>query len=80
MVAVATKKKGSGKSSLVNNILYTVLSKRIKGYGEASGNYELLTGDTELIKNIEFVDQNPIGKSSRSNPVTYLKAFDDPNV
>ncbi len=77
ILSVVTGVSGSGKSSLVNNILYTVLSKRIKGYGEASGNYERLTGDTELIKNIEFVDQNPIGKSSRSNPVTYLKAFDD---
>jgi len=77
ILSVVTGVSGSGKSSLVNNILYTVLNKRIKGYGEASGNYERLTGDTELIKNIEFVDQNPIGKSSRSNPVTYLKAFDE---
>lgn len=77
ILTVVTGVSGSGKSSLVNNILYTVLSKRIKGYGEASGNYERITGDTDLIKNIEFVDQNPIGKSSRSNPVTYLKAFDE---
>lgn len=77
ILTVITGVSGSGKSSLVNNILYTVLNKRIKGYGEASGNYECINGNTELVKNIEFVDQNPIGKSSRSNPVTYLKAFDE---
>jgi excinuclease ABC subunit A len=77
ILTVVTGVSGSGKSSLVNNILYSVVNKRLKGYGQASVNYEKLTGNTELIKDIEFVDQNPIGKSSRSNPVTYLKAFDE---
>ena len=77
IMSVVTGVSGSGKSTLVNNILNTALSKRIKGYGESSGLFERLSGDIELIKDIEFVDQNPIGKSSRSNPVTYLKAYDE---
>ncbi len=77
IMTVVTGVSGSGKSTLVNNILNTALSKRIKGYGESSGLFERLSGDIDLIKDIEFVDQNPIGKSSRSNPVTYLKAYDE---
>jgi excinuclease ABC subunit A len=77
ILTVVTGVSGSGKSTLVNNILNTALSKRIKGYGESTGLFERLSGDIELIKDIEFVDQNPIGKSSRSNPVTYLKAYDE---
>lgn len=77
VLTVVTGVSGSGKSTLVNSILYTSLSKRIKGYGESSGLFERLDGNIELIKDIEFVDQNPIGKSSRSNPVTYLKAYDE---
>jgi excinuclease ABC subunit A len=77
VMTVVTGVSGSGKSTLVNNILNTALSKRIKGYGESSGLFERLSGDIDLIKDIEFVDQNPIGKSSRSNPVTYLKAYDE---
>jgi len=76
-LTVVTGVSGSGKSTLVNNILNTALSKRIKGYGESTGLFERLSGDIGLIKDIEFVDQNPIGKSSRSNPVTYLKAYDE---
>lgn len=77
VLTVVTGVSGSGKSTLVNNILYTALSKKIKGYGENISLFERLAGDIDLIKDIEFVDQNPIGKSSRSNPVTYLKAYDE---
>lgn len=77
VLTVVTGVSGSGKSTLVNNILNTALSKRIKGYGESTGLFERLDGNVEDIKDIEFVDQNPIGKSSRSNPVTYLKAYDE---
>ncbi len=68
---------GSGKSSLVRKILYSVLNKQINGTGEQTGHYDTLQGDLDKIENIEFVDQNPIGKSSRSNPVTYIKAYDE---
>jgi len=77
ILTVVTGVSGSGKSSLVNNILYNVLNKRLKGYGEGAIDYNRLGGNVELIKDIEFVNQNPIGKSSRSNPVTYLKAYDE---
>ena len=76
-LTVVTGVSGSGKSSLVNDILYTILGKSIKGLGETAGYLGEITGNPERIKDIEFVDQNPIGKSSRSNPVTYLKAFDE---
>jgi excinuclease ABC subunit A len=76
-LTVITGVSGSGKSSLVKNILYPALSKRLLGLGEKTGKFEELSGDIHLLKNIEFVDQNPIGKSSRSNPVTYLKAYDE---
>lgn len=68
---------GSGKSSLVKSILHPALNKRINGDGERSGRFDYLEGDVHLLKGLEFVDQNPIGKSSRSNPVTYLKAYDE---
>ncbi len=77
IMTVVTGVSGSGKSSLVNNILYAAINRKINGYGQISANFERLDGDTDLIKNIEYVDQNPIGKSSRSNPVTYLKAYDE---
>jgi len=76
-LTVITGVSGSGKSSLVKNILYPALSKRLLGLGEKTGKFEEISGDIHLLKNIEFVDQNPIGKSSRSNPVTYLKAYDE---
>lgn len=76
-LTVITGVSGSGKSSLVKNILYPALSKRLLSLGEKTGKFEELSGDIHLLKNIEFVDQNPIGKSSRSNPVTYLKAYDE---
>jgi excinuclease ABC subunit A len=76
MVAV-TGVSGSGKTSLIKGILYPALNKRLNGMGEKTGKFDFLEGDIDLIKNVEFVDQNPIGKSSRSNPVTYLKAYDE---
>ena len=77
ILAVITGVSGSGKSSLVSGILYPALQKHLNGSGEKPGKYDLLGGDLHLIDRTEFVDQNPIGKSSRSNPVTYLKAFDE---
>ncbi len=77
VMTVVTGVSGSGKSSLVNNILYAAINRKINGYGQISTNFERLEGNTDLIKNVEYVDQNPIGKSSRSNPVTYLKAYDE---
>jgi len=74
---VVTGVSGSGKSSLVRSILYPALNKRLNGAGEKPGKHDMLGGDLHLIDRVEFVDQNPIGKSSRSNPVTYLKAFDE---
>lgn len=77
ILSVITGVSGSGKSSLIRNILYPAISKILHGYGEKSGKFSRLEGDYKLVTSIEFVDQNPIGKSSRSNPVTYMKAYDD---
>jgi excinuclease ABC subunit A len=77
VMSVITGVSGSGKSSLVKTILYPALKKHYGGYSDKSGHFDALQGDLHLVKNIEFVDQNPIGKSSRSNPVTYLKAYDE---
>ena len=68
---------GSGKSTLVKKILYPAILKEVGGYGEKPGQFSKLEGDFSSIKNVEFVNQNPIGRSSRSNPVTYIKAYDD---
>lgn len=68
---------GSGKSTLVKKILYPALQREIGGYGEKPGQFTALEGNFKRIKSIEFIDQNPIGRSSRSNPVTYIKAYDD---
>jgi excinuclease ABC subunit A len=68
---------GSGKSTLVKKILYPALMRQIGGYGEKPGQFSEIKGDFDTIKSIEFIDQNPIGRSSRSNPVTYIKAYDD---
>ncbi|MGJ8665913.1 MAG: excinuclease ABC subunit UvrA [Patiriisocius sp.] len=68
---------GSGKSTLVKKILYPALLREVGGYGEKPGQFSELKGDFSNIKNVEFIDQNPIGRSSRSNPVTYIKAYDD---
>ena len=77
IMSVITGVSGSGKSSLIKTILYPALKKHYGGYSDKSGHFDAVNGDLHLIKNIEFVDQNPIGKSSRSNPVTYLKAYDE---
>lgn len=76
-LTVVTGVSGSGKSTLVSSILFPAMDKQIKGYGDRPGKFKGLAGDFHLIEAVEFVDQNPIGKSSRSNPVTYLKAYDD---
>lgn len=68
---------GSGKSTLVKKILYPALQREISGFGEKPGQFTSLEGSYSSIKNVEFIDQNPIGRSSRSNPVTYIKAYDD---
>jgi len=74
---VITGVSGSGKSSLVSAILFPALNKQLHGAGEKPGKHDLLSGDLHMLDRVEYVDQNPIGKSSRSNPVTYLKAFDE---
>ena len=76
-LTVVTGVSGSGKSTLVRNILYPAMQKHIGGYGERMGQFTALKGSLDRIKNIEFINQNPIGRSSRSNPVTYIKAYDD---
>ena len=76
-LSVITGVSGSGKSTLVKNILYPSLQKKLTGYGNKIGQHTRITGDFESLKNVEFIDQNPIGRSSRSNPVTYIKAYDD---
>ena len=68
---------GSGKSTLVKKILYPAMQKQMLGYGDKIGQHSDIIGDFGQIKHIEFIDQNPIGRSSRSNPVTYIKAYDD---
>jgi excinuclease ABC subunit A len=68
---------GSGKSTLVRDILYTALRKTLGQYSEGQTALASLEGDLKLVKAVEFIDQNPIGKSSRSNPITYVKAFDE---
>jgi excinuclease ABC subunit A len=77
VMTVVTGVSGSGKTSLVRNILYPSIRKLYGGYGEKTGKYNHLSGDIKEIGAIEFVDQDPIGRSSRSNPATYLKAYDD---
>ena len=77
MLTVVTGVSGSGKSTLVKQIVYPALLKSIGGYGEKAGEFTSIEGNFSTVKFIEFVDQNPIGRSSRSNPVTYIKAYDD---
>ena len=74
---VVTGVSGSGKSSLVGDILYPALHRRINETGDLPGTFKGLSGDLSRITRVEYVDQNPIGKSSRSNAVTYLKIYDD---
>ena len=77
VMTVVTGVSGSGKSSLVSTILHPALKKLYGGYAGRTGKYLRLSGDTDRLHALEFVDQNPIGRSSRSNPATYIKAFDD---
>lgn len=76
ILTVVTGVSGSGKSSLVKGTLYPALKRRIGDVSDAPGEHLSLEGDINAIKHVEFVDQNPIGKSSRSNPSTYVKAYD----
>ena len=76
VLTVITGVSGSGKSTLVRKIIYPAIGKQLGLIGEASGKFINLTGNYKKITQVEFVDQNPIGKSSRSNPVTYVKAYD----
>ena len=76
-LTVITGVSGSGKSTLVKKILFPAMQKKLTGLGEKAGQFTDLDGSYSHIKNIEYVDQNPIGRSSRSNPVTYIKAYDD---
>ena len=76
-LTVVTGVSGSGKSTLVKKIVYPALQKQLQGYGNNIGQHTAVEGDFDTLKNVEFIDQNPIGRSSRSNPVTYIKAYDD---
>lgn len=77
IMTVVTGVSGSGKSTLIKNILVPALKKQYGDYSERTGSYGTIEGDIKAIKGVEFIDQNPIGKSTRSNPVTYIKAWDD---
>ena len=77
VLTVVSGISGSGKSTLIKNIFYPALVKALGGYGPKSGQFDSLTGSIKNISGVEFIDQNPIGKSSRSNPVTYIKAYDE---
>jgi excinuclease ABC subunit A len=68
---------GSGKSTLIKDILYPAIRKQLGVFGDFQGEVKSVEGDLKFVKGIELIDQNPIGKSSRSNPVTYVKAFDE---
>ncbi|KGL63209.1 excinuclease ABC subunit UvrA [Polaribacter sp. Hel1_85] len=76
-LSVITGVSGSGKSTLVKNILYPTMQKKLIGYGDKIGQHTEIKGSFDTLKHVEFIDQNPIGRSSRSNPVTYIKAYDD---
>ncbi len=77
VMTVVTGVSGSGKSSLVKNILFPALSKYYHNTGAKTGRFGLLGGDLKQLAGVELIDQNPIGRSSRSNPVTYIKAYDE---
>jgi len=76
-LTVVTGVSGSGKSTLVKKIVFPAIKKSLEGISEKAGQFTSLEGSFSHIKHIEYVDQNPIGRSSRSNPVTYIKAYDD---
>ncbi|MGL2986465.1 excinuclease ABC subunit UvrA [Flavobacterium sp. RSSA_27] len=77
ILTVITGVSGSGKSTLVKKILFPAMQKKLENIGEKAGQFTEMKGSFSHIKHIEYVDQNPIGRSSRSNPVTYIKAYDD---
>ena len=77
MLTVVTGVSGSGKSTLVKKLLYPALQKELEAGGEKIGQLTRLEGKFKQLQSVEFVDQNPIGKSTRSNPITYIKAYDD---
>ena len=77
VLTVITGVSGSGKSTLVKKILFPAMQKKLENVGEKAGQFTEITGSFSQIKHIEYVDQNPIGRSSRSNPITYIKAYDD---
>jgi excinuclease ABC subunit A len=77
VLCVVSGVSGSGKTTLVKNILYPALNKLKGEFGDKAGLHKQLTGDIDSIVQLEMIDQNPIGKSSRSNPVTYIKAYDE---
>ncbi len=77
VLTVITGVSGSGKSTLIKKILFPAMQKKLENVGEKAGQFTEMKGSFSHIKHIEYVDQNPIGRSSRSNPVTYIKAYDD---
>lgn len=77
MLTVVTGVSGSGKSTLVKKILYPAIQKELNLGGEKIGQFTKIEGKYKHLQSVEFVDQNPIGKSTRSNPITYIKAYDD---
>ncbi|WP_454976573.1 excinuclease ABC subunit UvrA [Capnocytophaga bilenii] len=77
MLTVVTGVSGSGKSTLIKKLLYPAIQKELGEASEKIGQFTKLEGKYKQLKNVEFVDQNPIGKSTRSNPITYIKAYDD---
>ncbi len=77
VMTVVTGVSGSGKSSLVRTVFYRALKRELDECNERPGEFSSIGGDLRNLRNVEFIDQNPIGKSSRSNPVTYVKAYDE---
>jgi excinuclease ABC subunit A len=77
VLTVVTGVSGSGKSTLIKKILFPAVQKKLESASEKAGQFTEIAGSFSQIKHIEYVDQNPIGRSSRSNPVTYIKAYDD---
>ncbi|MBO6880111.1 excinuclease ABC subunit UvrA [Winogradskyella sp.] len=77
MLTIVTGVSGSGKSTLVKKILFPAIQKKLTGFSDKAGQFTEMKGNHSNVQHVEFVDQNPIGRSSRSNPVTYIKAYDD---
>ncbi|MBC3846472.1 excinuclease ABC subunit UvrA [Winogradskyella echinorum] len=77
MLTVITGVSGSGKSTLIKKILFPAIQKKLTGFSDKAGQFTEMKGNHSIVQHVEFVDQNPIGRSSRSNPVTYIKAYDD---